>query len=234
MKVILVDYNEKLGDTGDIIEVKAGYANNYLIPEGLAIIASKGNINQMELVKKSKQKLEAKNIEEAEKQAEKIGDITLTFVVKAGEEGKLYGSITNKDIAEKMLTEKNIEVDRKKIALNEHLKEIGEYDIELKLYREVKALIKVIVEPDQESKELIEAYNKEKQKEKAEEKQKEKAEEKSKEKEDLKSDKKVKKGDKKAEKNVEKTEKKAEKTEQKVENDVPLKPEEDRSKDKNK
>lgn len=216
MKVILVDYNEKLGDTGDIVDVKAGYANNYLIPNGLALLATKGNINQMELVKKAKQKVEAKNIEEAEKQVEKIGDITLTFVVKAGEEGKLYGSITNKDIAEKILEDKSIEVDRKKIALREHLKEIGEYDIDLKLYKEVKAVIKVVVEPDEESKALIDAYNIEKNKLEEEAKEKQKLENKL----EAKEKKKAEKAEKKAEKSgkVEnKSDKKADKADKKEE-----------------
>ncbi len=212
MKVILVEYNEKLGDTGDIVDVKAGYANNYLFPNGLALLASKGNINQMKLVKKAEQKVEAKNVEEAQKQVAEIGEVTLTFVVKAGEEGKLYGSITNKDIADKIQEEKNIEVDRKKIALSEHLKEIGEYDVDLKLYKEVKAPIKVIVEPDQESKELIEAYNKEREKEEAEEKERLKVEEK------------IKKGKKKEE----------EKAEKAARDDQPKEPEKDKPKGKNK
>jgi large subunit ribosomal protein L9 len=226
LKVILKEYNEKLGDTGDIIDVKAGYANNFLIPNGLAVLASKGNINQMELVKKAEQKVEAKNVEEAQKQVGEIGDLILTFVVKAGEEGKLYGSITNKDIAEKIKEEKNIEVDRKKIALAEHLKEIGEYDVDLKLYKEVKAPIKVIVEPDQESKELIEAHNKEMVKEEAEEKERLKAEEKTK--------KDKKKEEEKAEKKAGKADKKSGKAEKAAEDGQPEKPEKDKPKGKNK
>lgn len=172
MKVILTQYQEKLGDVGDIVEVKAGYANNYLIPEGIAIIATKGNINQMELVKKAAIKVEAKNIEEASKTAEGLVDITLNFIVKTGEEGKLYGSITNKDLAAKILDDKNIEIDRKKIDLPEHIKELGDYDVDIKLYKDVKATIKVIVEPDEESKALIEAHKKEKETVEAEEMEK--------------------------------------------------------------
>ena len=224
MKVILVEYNEKLGETGDIVDVKAGYANNYLIPNGLAILANKGNINQMELVKKAEQKVEAKNIEEAQKKAGEIGEISLTFVVKTGGEGKLYGSITNKDIAEKIQEEKNIEVDRKKVSLNEHLKEIGEYDVDLKLYKEVKVPVKITVEPDQESKELIEAYKKEKEKEEAEEKERLKVEEK------IKKDKK--KEEEKAEKKARKADKKSGKAEKAAEDDQPEKPEKDKPKDK--
>ena len=108
MKVILKEYQEKLGDVGDVIEVKAGYANNYLIPQGIALLATEGNINQMKLVKKAVLKIEAKNIAEASKVGEGLAGLTISFTVKTGEEGKLYGSITNKDIAEKIVEEKNI------------------------------------------------------------------------------------------------------------------------------
>jgi large subunit ribosomal protein L9 len=170
LKVILKEYQENLGDVGDLVEVKAGYANNYLIPQGIALLATKGNIEQMKLVKKAVLKVEAKNIEDANKVAESLAGLTLNFVVKTGEEGKLYGSITNKDLAQKIVEEKNIEIDRKKIDLPEHIKELGEYDVDIKLYKEIKAPVKVIVEPDEESKALIEAHKKEKEEALAEEK----------------------------------------------------------------
>ena len=176
MKVILTSYHEKLGDIGDEVEVKKGYANNYLIPKGLAVPATDGNRNQMKLVKQAAIKVEARNIKEAEELVKKFEGLQITFVVKTGEEGKLYGSITNKDIAEKIFAEKNIEIDRKKIDLDEHIKELGEYDVVLKLYKEVKTSIKVIVEPDEESRSLIEAYKAEKEKAaKLEEEEKKKA-----------------------------------------------------------
>jgi len=164
LKVILTNYHEKLGDVGDTVEVKSGYANNYLIPNGLAVPATKGNINQMKLVKQAAVKVEARNIKEAEELAKKLEDLQVTFIVKTGEEGKLYGSITNKDIAEKISEERKIEIDRKKIDMQEHIKELGEYEIELKLYKEVRSSVKVIIEPDEESKELIEAHKAEKEK----------------------------------------------------------------------
>ena len=164
MKVILTKYHEKLGDIGDEVEVKNGYANNYLIPNDMAVPATRGNRNQIKLVKQAAIKVEAKNIKEAEELVKGFEGLQIAFVVKTGEEGKLYGSITNKDIAEKIFEEKKIEIDRKKIDLEEHIKELGEYDIELKLYKEVRASIKVKVEPDEESRELIEAYKAEKEK----------------------------------------------------------------------
>ncbi len=176
MKVILTKYHEKLGDIGDEVEVKNGYANNYLIPNDMAVPVTRGNRNQIKLVKQSAIKVEAKNIKEAEELAKGFEGLQIAFVVKTGEEGKLYGSITNKDIAEKIFEEKKIEIDRKKIDLEEHIKELGEYDIELKLYKEVKTAIKVKVEPDEESRELIEAYKAEKEKaDKTEEEEKNKA-----------------------------------------------------------
>ena len=179
MKVILTNYHEKLGDVGDTVEVKSGYANNYLIPNGLAVPATKGNINQMQLVKQAAVKLEARNIKEAEELAKKLEGLQVTFIVKTGEEGKLYGSITNKDIAEKISEERKIEIDRKKIDMQEHIKELGEYEIELKLYKEVRSSVKVIIEPDEESKELIEAHKAEKEKaESLSEKEKQEVEEK--------------------------------------------------------
>lgn len=163
MKVVLSKYQEKLGDIGEVVEVKDGYANNFLIPQGIAMPATAGNINQMELVKKAAQKVEAKNIEEAGKVGDKLAGLKLQFVVKTGEEGKLYGSITNKDLAEKIVEVKNMDIDRKKIDLAEHIKELGEYDVDIKLYKDIRAQVKVIVEPDEESKALIEAHNKEKE-----------------------------------------------------------------------
>jgi large subunit ribosomal protein L9 len=178
LKVILTKYHEKLGDVGDIVEVKSGYANNYLIPNGIVKPATSGNINQMKIVKQAALKVESKNIAEAEELAKKLGDLQVTFVVKTGKEGKLYGSITNKDIAEKIFEEKKVEIDKKKIEMQEHIKELGEYKTELRLYKEVKSPLKIVVEPDGESKELIEAYKADKEKAKAEEKEKKRIEEK--------------------------------------------------------
>ncbi|MGM0365406.1 MAG: 50S ribosomal protein L9 [Actinomycetota bacterium] len=165
MKVILKKYQENLGDVGDVVKVKDGYAKNYLIPNDIAVEASKGNLKQMELVKKSLQKIEAKNIEEAKKVAEKIKDLEITFKVKTSEEGKLYGSITNKDIAERIAEERNIDVDKKKIALEEHLKEVGSYDVEIKLYKDVRSIVKVNLEGEEEPKAPEEEVEEEEKKE---------------------------------------------------------------------
>jgi len=145
LKIILTKDYEKLGNAGDIVNVKDGFATNFLIPNNIALFATRGNINQMEIVKKSLVKKEVKNIEDAKQVATLLADLKLTFTVNSSPEGKLYGSITNKDIAEKILEERKVDIDKKKIELAEHIKEVGEYDVEVKLYKDVKAEIKVVV-----------------------------------------------------------------------------------------
>ena len=145
MKIILTKDYEKLGYAGDIVNVKDGFAKNFLIPNNIALFATRGNINQMEIVKKSLVKKEVKNIEDAKQVVTLLTDLKLTFTVNSSPEGKLYGSITNKDIAEKILEERKVEIDKKKIELAEHIKEVGEYDVEVKLYKDVKTEIKIAV-----------------------------------------------------------------------------------------
>lgn len=151
MKIVLTKEVEKLGSFGDLINVKDGYAKNFLIPGGFALIASPGNVKQIEIAKKSKIKVEARNIKEASELAEALNGTKIIFKVKASPEGKLYGSITNKDIAEKILSFKKIEVDRKKIELEDHIKETGNYEIELKLYKDIKCAVNVSVEADKKA-----------------------------------------------------------------------------------
>lgn len=152
MKVILIKDMEKLGSFGDIVQVKDGYAKNMLFPTKSAMIATDGNIKQVELIKKSRIKEEAKNIAEADAVAERLQDTVLKFKVKASEEGKLFGSITNKDLADKLLDFKKVEIDRKKIHLEEPIKELGEYEIEIKLFKDIKSIITVKVSSEKETK----------------------------------------------------------------------------------
>lgn len=148
MKVILTKDVEKIGSFGEIINVKDGYAKNFLIPTGMAILSTPGNLKQMDLIKKSKVKVEAKSIKEASEIAEQLNGLKVIFKVKSSSEGKMYGSITNKDIADKILSFKKIEVDRKKIDLEDTIKELGDYEIDIRLYKDVKCSIIVSVEPD--------------------------------------------------------------------------------------
>jgi len=148
LKVILAKDYEKLGNAGDIINVKDGFAKNYLIPNNIVLLLTKGNLNQMEIVKKSLIKKDAGNVAEAKKLLELIDKAIITIKVNSSPEGRLFGSITNKDIAEKILEVKKIEIDRKKIELEEHIKEVGTYNVTVKLYKDVKAVIQLEIVSD--------------------------------------------------------------------------------------
>jgi large subunit ribosomal protein L9 len=187
LKVILAKDYEKLGNAGDIINVKDGFAKNYLIPNNIVLLLTQGNINQMEIVKKSLIKKDAGNIAEAKKLLELIDNAIITIKVNSSPEGRLFGSITNKDVAEKILEVKKIELDRKKIELEEHIKEVGTYKVTIKLYKDVKASIQLeivsddVVAAEEKAEEIDLEKAVEKDLEKAVEKDLEKAEEKTEE-----------------------------------------------------
>jgi len=143
MKLILKENIKKIGNIGDIVEVNDGFARNFLIPQEKAIPYTKGNFKQVEYLKKKDMEKREKELVEAKALAEKINKISVAIKVKAGKEGKLFGSVTNKEIAETLLRENNIELDRKKIDLKEPLKKLGVHEITINLYKDVNALIKV-------------------------------------------------------------------------------------------
>lgn len=151
MKVILMQDVESLGLEGDIVDVARGYARNYLVPKGISIEASNGNLKTLETRKEKIMTKRMKDKEAAERIREKISQVTVTIKGKAGEEGKLYGSVTSRDIAQKLENE-DIIVDRKKIIIDEPIRTIGEFNVGIKLYPEVVAQIKVFVEKMQEEK----------------------------------------------------------------------------------
>lgn len=136
MEVILIKDVEKLGYANDIVSVKPGYANNYLIPQGFAKHATASAKKVLAENLKQHAHKDAKILADAQALAEKIANLPLTFTVKA-EEGKIFGSITNADVAE-ALAAKGVEVDKKVIAV-ETIKTVGEYKATIKLHREVKA-----------------------------------------------------------------------------------------------
>jgi large subunit ribosomal protein L9 len=145
MKVILMQDVEPLGLEGDIVEVARGYARNYLVPKGISVEATNGNLKMLEARKKKIMAKRMKDKEEAERIKENISQVVLTIKGKAGEEGKLYGSVTSRDIAQE-LENQNIIIDRKKVIIDEPIRTLGEYEVSIKLYPEVLAQIKVIVE----------------------------------------------------------------------------------------
>ncbi|GFP34370.1 large subunit ribosomal protein L9 [Candidatus Hakubella thermalkaliphila] len=156
MKVILKEDVESLGMMGDVLEVKDGYALNFLIPKKLALSATRGNLKQAEVLKRIRLKGEAKRREDALEQARAVADLVLEMEARAGEEGKLFGSITAKDIAEEIARKVNIMVDKKHIRLESPIKQTGEHDVEINFYADVSATVKVRVRGEEAKKEKAE------------------------------------------------------------------------------
>ena len=142
MEVILIKDVENLGYANDIVNVKPGYANNYLIPQGFAKAATASAKKVLAENLRQRAHKDAKILADAQALAEKIANLPLTFTVKA-EEGKIFGAITSTDIAEALLA-KDVTVDRKNVTVDA-IKTVGEYEASVKLHREVKATIKLSV-----------------------------------------------------------------------------------------
>jgi large subunit ribosomal protein L9 len=151
MELLLKEDVENLGVRGDLVKVRPGYGRNYLLPRGLAIQATPGNVKQIELQRKALLKKEAVERDTATQQADLLKDVTLEFARKVGEHGILYGSVTSMDIAE-AFAEKGFEVDRRRVLLKDPIKEPGEFEVPVKLHREVTTNIKVVVKSEEEAK----------------------------------------------------------------------------------
>ena len=148
MKIILKQDVPNLGQEGDIEEVADGYARNYLIPQGMAVKATPGALKDFE----HRQKVQAKKHERMKKRAEtmarRLTAQTLTFEVKVGETGQLYGSITNADIAEALEEAIGEEIDRRDIPLPEPIREVGEHFVPVQLMEDVEPQVRVVVKPE--------------------------------------------------------------------------------------
>ncbi len=147
MKVILKQDYEKLGRIGDSVTVKDGYAMNYLIPNNIAMKATESNLRVLEELKKQKAKKVQKEIADAETLAAELQKLTLEIKVKAGEEERIYGSVNSQMISDK-LVESGFNVDKKHVMLEEPIKELGIFTVELKLNNNVKSTIKVHVDKE--------------------------------------------------------------------------------------
>lgn len=145
--VLLREDIDALGGRGEIVKVKAGYARNYLLPRGLALLATKGNVKQVEQERDALLKKAAGEKSAAESQADKMKDVSLEFERKTGDGGHLFGSVTSMDIAE-ALKEKGYEVDRRKIVLKDAIKETGNFTVNVKLHREVLLPVSVTVKAE--------------------------------------------------------------------------------------
>jgi large subunit ribosomal protein L9 len=144
MEVILRQAVEKLGQPGDIVNVAAGYARNYLLPRGLAYQATEGNKHRMEQERKRLQTAEDGRRETARELAERLAPVSLTFSARVGEEGKLFGSVTSADIAHQ-LEAQGFHIEKRQIELHEPIKALGVYRVPIRLHADVHPEIKVWV-----------------------------------------------------------------------------------------
>lgn len=145
MKVILTEDVKKLGSKGDVVDVADGYARNYLFPRGMAAEATKGKMKEIKEQEAKKERLESEKREEAKKLKSKIESEKFVLKVKAGEQGRLFGSVNTKDIAE-AAAEKGYDIDKRKIELNDSIKNLGVHNVGVKLYDDITAELKIDVQ----------------------------------------------------------------------------------------
>ena len=150
MQVILREDVNHLGEVGDLVTVKAGYARNFLLPRGLAVQANDRQVRRVEHEKRIIEARVAKARKGAEDEASKLNEFVITVEKSAGENGKLFGSVTAMEI-EALLRDNGFTIDRRRIQLNENIKNLGEYNLGIKLHRDVVATIKVLVVARSES-----------------------------------------------------------------------------------
>jgi large subunit ribosomal protein L9 len=144
MKVILRKNFDQLGKVGDVVNVKDGYARNYLLPRQIAYQATVGNIRSLEEEKKQIQKRDAKELEEAQKLMVELENVSVTIPVKVGEEDKIFGTVTSQMIVDG-LKEKGFELDKRKVEITEPIKALGIYSVAVKLHSNVTATVKTWV-----------------------------------------------------------------------------------------
>jgi large subunit ribosomal protein L9 len=147
VKLILTEAVHPLGEAGDLVRVKPGYARNYLLAQGKAILATDSRIKELEHNKRVVAEKAARALKDLHAAKAKLDAVKLEVTARAGAEGKLFGSVTSSQIAEH-LRERGFEIDRRRIDLREPIKEVGEHDVAIKLHREVQASIKLVVIAD--------------------------------------------------------------------------------------
>src|SRR5262245_28180276 len=153
MDVLLCEDVDNLGQRGQVVRVRTGYGRNYLLPQGLAIAASAGNKRMVDEQKRLLAKREQRERVSAQSEAEKLQGLELRFDRRVGEHGVLYGSVTALDIAE-ALKEQGFTVERRRISLREHIKEVGDFDVTIKLHRDVNPVVKVLIRKEGEAETL--------------------------------------------------------------------------------
>lgn len=148
MKVILLQDVKGQGKKGQVVNASDGYARNYLLPNKLAVEATSKNLNDLKNKQMAESNRKKQELEEAKKQAEALSKLELTIKAKCGENGKLFGSVTNKEIADTLKAQHNINIDKKKIVLQEPIRSLGTFQLEVKVYPEVTAKLNVKVEEE--------------------------------------------------------------------------------------
>ncbi|MFN8454386.1 MAG: 50S ribosomal protein L9 [Anaerolineae bacterium] len=148
MKVLLIQDVDNLGYAGDVKKVAAGYGRNYLLPREMAVLATPGALKQAETIRKAAEKRRAIEKSDAQAIANQLAGVELLFERRAGETGKLYGSVTSGDIAEAVKVKTGIALDKRKVALPEPIRQLGQQEVLIKLMMEVNATIKVQVLPE--------------------------------------------------------------------------------------
>ena len=149
MEVILREDIEKLGSRGEVVKVAAGYARNFLLPKRLAVLANESNRKIVEQERHAHVRKEAKLVDEAQDLSKLLTGVSVTIAQKAGEADQLFGSVTSKDIAEALAVQ-NFTIDRRKIHLEEPIKQLGEFKVPVKLHKDVTAEITVVVVKEEE------------------------------------------------------------------------------------
>lgn len=155
MDVLLCEDVDNLGQRGQVVRVRAGFGRNYLLPQGLALNATSGNKKMIEEQKRVLAKREDRERKAAQSESDNLGGVELRFDRKVGEHGILFGSVTALDIVE-ALKEKGYTVERRKVVLKEPIKEVGDYDVVIKLHREVTPAVKVLVRKEGAVEEVVE------------------------------------------------------------------------------
>ena len=145
MKVILFEDVKGLGKKGDVVNSKDGYARNYLFPKGLAKEATRGNVKVLEEQKTAKKMKKEEEVQQAQSLAEKISKLTVDMESTAGDNGKLFGSITTKDIAQALQKQHKIKIDKRKMELDNNIKDIGITEVKVKVFPNITATFKVNV-----------------------------------------------------------------------------------------
>ena len=145
MKVILLQELKGKGGEGDVVDVAAGFANNYLLPNKMAILATKGNLKQLEQRKHNIAKREENRVSDAEKLKATLEGAIVKVEAKVGEEGQLFGSVTSQMIADAIKAATDLDVDKRRIELGQTIKTAGEHEVQISLYRDIKTNVKLLV-----------------------------------------------------------------------------------------